>query len=65
MIYKILSAKNKIWLEANVNELLADGWTPCGGMAVSNNEFYQAMLKVEYEYSLTFSEPAEVEWSGS
>ena len=47
MIYKILSAKGKLALEANVNYALEDGWQLSGGVAADDGWFYQAMTKVE------------------
>ena len=49
MKYRIVSAKGKSGLEANVNELLTDGWQLAGGVATDDSWFYQAMTKVEFD----------------
>ena len=52
MRYRVIEAKDVEGLEQDVNEHLADGWQPLGGVAVVNSQantyawwFYQAMVR--------------------
>jgi len=52
MRYRLLEAKDVEGLEQEVNEHIADGWQPLGGVAVVNSQantyawwFYQAMVR--------------------
>jgi uncharacterized protein DUF1737 len=52
MHYRIVEAKDTEGLEAEVNEMIRDGWTPLGGVCVVNSQantyawwFYQAMTR--------------------
>jgi hypothetical protein len=41
--YKVLEGASKKDLEAAVKEAIKQGWQPLGGVAISNEIFYQAM----------------------
>ena len=56
MKYRIVSAKGKSGLEANVNELLTDGWQLAGGVATDDGWFYQAMTKPDELHWITMGE---------
>jgi hypothetical protein len=51
MHYRVVEARDTEGLEADVNEMIRDGWTPLGGVCVvSSNDtyawwFYQAMVR--------------------
>jgi len=52
MKYKIVRADKSSEMEAEVNKLISEGWTPCGGICVHSDgyigipkEYYQAMTK--------------------
>jgi len=52
MRYRLLEAKDVEGLEQEVNEHIADGWQPLGGVAVVNSQantyawwFYQAVIR--------------------
>lgn len=45
MKYKIVYGETPEALEKNVLELIADGWTPKGGIAVYMGVVYQALVK--------------------
>ena len=52
MNYRVVEAKDTEGLEAEVNEMIRDGWTPLGGVCVVNSQantyawwFYQAMVR--------------------
>jgi hypothetical protein len=42
--YMVLEAASKKELEAAVKDAIRKGWQPMGGVAVSANLFYQAMV---------------------
>lgn len=41
--YIVITRTSTVLLEQWINHLLAEGWTPLGGVAVSKGSFYQAM----------------------
>jgi hypothetical protein len=45
MSYEIISAETMDGLVAKVNERLAAGWRPQGGLILEHGVFYQAMVK--------------------
>jgi Domain of unknown function (DUF1737) len=52
MRYRVIEAKDVEGLEQDVNEHIAEGWQPLGGVAVVNSQantyawwFYQAMVR--------------------
>jgi hypothetical protein len=52
MRYRIVEAKDVEGLEQDVNEQIAEGWRPLGGVCVVNSQantyawwFYQAMVR--------------------
>lgn len=54
MRYRIIEAKDVEGLEQDVNEHIAEGWRPLGGLCVVNSQantyawwFYQAMVRGE------------------
>jgi len=48
--YLIVDAENEQHLQELVNDNIKDwGWQPLGGIAVLENEYYQAMVKYRYD----------------
>lgn len=49
MEYEIVMAKEASELEEQVNEMIKEGWIPCGGVTISVvynvDRYYQAMIK--------------------
>jgi hypothetical protein len=52
MRYRVIEAKDIEGIEQDVNEHIADGWRPLGGVCVVNSQantyawwFYQAMVR--------------------
>jgi hypothetical protein len=41
--YRVLQAESKEQLETLVKEMIAKGWQPLGGIAISDKVFYQAI----------------------
>ena len=45
IVYIVVSATTAIKLQEAVNEKIAEGYTPIGGLARGASHFYQAMQK--------------------
>ena len=45
--YKVAFSKRLSDMVGQCNDLVAEGYTPVGGMSATNSEFFQAMFKAD------------------
>ena len=60
MRYAILAANDWATLERDVNDRIADGWTPLGGVSVSRTETRDDLYEVYAQAMTTNNHTSEV-----